>query len=93
MDINRKTAYLTLLEIEKNQAYSNLELNKQITENKPDNSAFVRELVYGVLENKIYLDYLLENLIERGLRGIKKPVLTLLRMGRYQIICMDSVPG
>ncbi len=93
MDINRKTAYLTLLEIEKNQAYSNLELNKQITENKPDNSAFVRELVYGVLENKIYLDYLLENLIERGLRGIKKPVLTLLRMGLYQIIFMDSVPG
>lgn len=93
MDINRKTAYLTLLEIEKKQAYSNLELNKQITENKPDNSAFVRELVYGVLENKIYLDYLLENLIERGLRGIKKPVLTLLRMGLYQIIFMDSVPG
>ncbi len=93
MDINRKTAYQTLLEIEKNQAYSNLELNKQIDGNNPDSPAFVRELVYGVLENKMYLDYLLGKLIPKGLRGIKNPVLTLLRMGLYQMIFMDSVPA
>ena len=38
-DINRKTAYQTLLEIEKNQAYSNIELNHQITQMKPENPA------------------------------------------------------
>ncbi len=92
-DLNRKTAYHTLLEIEKNQAYSNLELNHQIQLWKPDNPAFVRELVYGVLENKLYLDYLLSKLIPKGLKGIKKKVLTLLRMGLYQIIYMDSVPS
>ena len=52
-DINRKTAYLTLLEIEKNNAYSNIEQSQQIQQNKPDNPAFVRELTYGVLENKM----------------------------------------
>lgn len=93
MDCNRKTAYSVLFEIEKNQAYSNLELNRQIKLQNPDNPAFVRELVYGVLENRIYLDYLLKSLIPKGLSGVKKQVLTLLRMGLYQLIFMESVPA
>ena len=71
MDCNRRTTYSVLFEIEKNQAYSNLELNRQIGLQNPDNPAFVRELVYGVLENRIYLDYLLAHLIPKGLSGIK----------------------
>ncbi|MBR5315396.1 MAG: 16S rRNA (cytosine(967)-C(5))-methyltransferase RsmB [Firmicutes bacterium] len=91
-DLNRKTAYQTLLEIEKNGAYSNIELNHQIHQLKPDNPAFVREVVYGVLENQMYLDHMLSQLIPKGLKGIKKPMKVLLRMGLYQIIFMDSVP-
>lgn len=91
-DQNRKTAYQTLLEIEKNQAYSNIELNHQIGQLKPENPAFVRELVYGVLENQIYLDHILKQLIPKGLKGVKKPMKVLLRMGLYQLIFMDSVP-
>ena len=92
MDVNRKTAYLTLLTMEKNKAYSNLELNHQIQEEKPDSPAFVRELVYGVVKNKLYLDHLLFQLIPNGVKGQKKRTLTLLRMGLYQIIYMESVP-
>lgn len=91
-DINRKTAYQTLLEIEKHEAYSNIELNHQMKQNQPDNPAFVRELVYGVLENKVYLDHILMQLIPKGLKGVKKPIKVLLRMGLYQILFMDSVP-
>lgn len=91
-DLNRKTAYQTLFEIEKNQAYSNIELNHQIGQLKPENPAFVRELVYGVLENQIYLDHILKQLIPKGLKGVKKPIKVLLRMGLYQLIFMDSVP-
>ena len=39
MDINRKTAYEVLLDVEKNQAYSNLSLNNFIEKNKPDSPA------------------------------------------------------
>lgn len=92
MDKNRKTAYLTLLEIERFQVYSNIELNRQIRENSPDSPAFVRELVYGVLTSQRYLDHVLNQLIPRGLKGIKKQTLVLLRMGLYQILEMDSVP-
>ena len=55
MDVNRKTAYNTLLEMEINQAYSNIELNKQIGELKPDSPAFVRELVYASLKTECIL--------------------------------------
>lgn len=92
MDGNRKTAYEVLLQIEKNQSYSNLELNRQIREHRPDAPAFVRELVYGVLENRLYLDHLLSQLIPKGLSGVKKQARILLRMGLYQLIFMDSVP-
>ncbi|WP_425755000.1 16S rRNA (cytosine(967)-C(5))-methyltransferase RsmB [Ihubacter sp. rT4E-8] len=91
-DSNRYTAYRVLLQMEKNQSYSNLELNKQIQEQNPDAPALVRELVYGVLENRIYLDHLLKQLIPRGLSGVKKPVKALLRLGLYQLVFMDSVP-
>lgn len=93
MDINRKTAYTVLLNIERKQAYSNLELNKQIGAAEVDNPGFVRELVYGVLKNRCYLDHILNQLIPKGLKGVKKQALTLLRMGLYQMIFMDSVPS
>ena len=92
MDLNRKTAYEILLEVEKNEAYSNLAMNRFIRKNAPDKEAFVRELVYGVLENKILLDYYLDALIPSGIKKVKARELTLLRMGLYQLIYMDSVP-
>ena len=92
MDINRKTAYYTLLRMEKNTSYSNIELNNQIRTMKPDSPAFVRDLVYGVLENKLYLDYLLEQLVKKGLRKLDAEPHVLLRMGIYQLMFMDSVP-
>ena len=72
MDQARKTAYEVLLEIEKELAYSNLVLNKYLDRNRPENSAFVRELVYGVLENKILLDYYLNMLVPSGIKKVKK---------------------
>ncbi len=92
MDINRKTAYLTLLKIETEEAYSNIELNHQIRKNRPDQPAFVRELTYGTLRWKYTLDHYLNQLVSKGFRKLKPDVLTILRMGAYQIAYMDSVP-
>ena len=92
MDLNRKTAFEVLLDMESNQSYSNLALNNFIEKNHPENPAFVRELVYGVLENRILLDYYLGQLVASGLKKVKKQDLTILRMGVYQIMGMDSVP-
>ncbi len=92
MDINRKTAFDVLMDVEKNGAYSNLSLNNFIERNRPDSPAFVRELVYGVLKNKMLLDWFLKQLVPSGLKKVKVQDLMLLRMGIYQISYMDSVP-
>ena len=92
MDLGRKTAFQILLEIEKENSFSNLTAGRIINENGPENPAFVRELVYGVLENKILLDYYLDVLIPSGIRKVKDREKTLLRMGIYQIKFMDGVP-
>ena len=42
MDLNRKTAYEVLVDIENNNSYSNLALNKFILKNKPEKEGFVR---------------------------------------------------
>ena len=92
MDNNRKTAYHTLMDVETKQSYSNLALNHHILISKPKDPAFVRELTYGVLENKIWLDHILDQLVDNGIDSVKKQDLTILRMGLYQMLKMDSVP-
>ena len=92
MDVNRKTAYLTLLDVESKKSYSNLAINHHIKIVKPTNQGFVRELVYGVLESKMTLDYYIDLLVKDGAASLKNPELTILRMGLYQIGSMDSVP-
>ena len=92
MDINRKTAFLTLVDVESKKAYSNLALNHQIIINKPNAQGFVRELVYGVLENKITLDYYIDILVKNGVASLRANELTILRMGIYQLRNMNSVP-
>ena len=92
MDANRKTAYLTLVDVEAKRAYSNLALNHKIALTKPNSPAFVRELVYGVLENKIRLDYYIDMLVKDGIESLKNPELIIMRMGIYQLGYMDSVP-
>lgn len=92
MDKNRKTAYNVLMAIETKKQYSNIALNNYIRREKPDSPAFVRELVYGVLENKKLLDYTISKLITGKIKNVRTPDLTILRMGIYQIAKMSSVP-
>lgn len=92
MDINRKTAYLTLLDVESRRAYSNLALNHKIAMHKPNSPAFVRELVYGVLETKLTLDYFIDQILSEGIGSLKSNELTIMRMGVYQLAHMNSVP-
>lgn len=92
MDSGRKTAFQILFEVEKEKAFSNLTANRIIKDNNPENPAFVRELVYGVLENKMLLDYYIDILVPSGIGKVKDREKTILRMGIYQINFMDSVP-
>ncbi|HWQ80056.1 MAG TPA: 16S rRNA (cytosine(967)-C(5))-methyltransferase RsmB [Anaerovoracaceae bacterium] len=91
MDKNRRTAYLTLLDVEEKHSYSNLALNHHINSGKPESPAFVRELVYGVLENKIYLDHIIGQFVKTPVAKMKSGDLTVLRLGIYQLKFLDGV--
>lgn len=92
MESNRKTAYYALMAVETKKSYSNIALNHHIKRGNPDSPSFVRELVYGVLENKYLLDYIIDYFVPTGAAKLKNQDLTILRMGIYQIGYMDSVP-
>ena len=89
----RAVAFRVLLKIEQDGAYSNLALNHAIRENKLSgvDSAFVSALVYGVLERKITLDYIIKQYSKIPFRKIEIKTKTILRMGVFQLLFMDKV--
>ena len=95
MPTPRQTAFDVLLKIERDGAYSNLALNNAIRGGKQSgvDSAFVSALVYGVLERQITLDYIIKQYSKIPLRKIEIKTKIILRMGLYQLLFMDKVPG
>ena len=91
MDRNRKAAFDILLSVEKG-AYSNIASNKIITQSRPDDPRFVRELVHGVLSGEIFLDHVLDQLIPSGIKKVKAREKILLRLGLFQIIKAEKIP-
>lgn len=91
MENNRVTAYKVLLGIYRDNKYSNLALKKILFDIKSEDQNFVRELVYGVLENQYLLDYNLERFLRKPLESHKLSEKIILRMGVYQIGFMKGV--
>ena len=89
----REVAMKILLDINRNKAYSNLSLNKylkDVLEKKDEN--LIREIIYGVLENLIYIDYIISKASKIKLKKIHPNILEILRIGIYQIVFMDKIP-
>lgn len=90
----RELAMQILLDVHENKAYSNLEINKYLKEDidfRDEN--LIREMVYGVLENNIYLDYIISKASKLAFKKIHKKILEILRLGIYQILFMDRIPN
>lgn len=95
VDINRELAYKILLDMERENSFSNLAVKKYLDKANRDEGIspdLIRRLVYGVMENRIYIDYYLDRIISKGLSGTKDKALTILRLGAYQLEEMNSVP-
>lgn len=90
----RKVAVNILQKIELQSAYSNLTLNSYFKdmEISSQDKAFVTALVYGVLDRKITLDYVLKMFIKTPLKKVQPFTLEVLRVTLYQIMFMDKIP-
>jgi 16S rRNA (cytosine967-C5)-methyltransferase len=65
----------------------------EATRMPPRERAWVHELTYGATRLRGRLDHLLNLHLDRGVASLDPPVLTLLRMGAYQLLRMGSVPS
>ncbi len=90
----RKFAVKALIKIENEASYSNLTLNSLFADSEISGSdkALATRLVYGVLERKITLDYVLGNFIKTPLKKVQVFSLMSLRIALYQIMFMDKIP-
>lgn len=57
-----------------------------------DKKLFIN-IVYGTIENLIYLDYIISRYSKYNLSKMNKYILEILRMSVYQIIFMDKIPS
>lgn len=90
----RKAAATALMRIEKNGAYSNLTLAKIFAENdfSPADRAFASACVYGTLDRKITIDYILGAFLKKGISALKPYTAAVLRSAVYQLLYMEKVP-
>lgn len=90
----RQIAFEILLKIEKDKAYSNLAIDSAVKAYRRDSTdcAFISHIVYGVIERKITLDYIISKHLNQPLKKIKADVLIALRMGVYQLVFSDKIP-
>lgn len=90
----RKAAVTVLTKIQKDNAYSNLTLKDFLkdTELKKEDIHFVSALVYGVLDRRITLDYVLSQFMKTPINKTAPFTLNVLRTALYQIMYMDKIP-
>ncbi len=87
-DVARTAAFEALKRVEKDGAFSNLATAK-LRELSPVDNGFATALVMGVLETRRALDHLITLYAKKLPEG---DLLTLLRLGVYQLFYMDRVP-
>ncbi|MDO4793297.1 MAG: 16S rRNA (cytosine(967)-C(5))-methyltransferase RsmB [Filifactor alocis] len=89
----RMLAYQTILRVKTGGAYSNVLVSQVINRYIPDerDRGFYTELVYGTLENLIFLDHVIQKFIKTKIDKLEPARRIVLEMGLYQIRYMDSV--
>ena len=90
----RQTAFDALMKTYRDEAFSNLALDGILSKSDLDtrDKSFVSNLFYGVIERQLTIDYQLSIYLSKPLKKLKPEVLTIMRMGAYQLLFMDKVP-
>lgn len=96
IDKTREIALKIVYKIDKEDAYSNIELNEQIKRNRKNltekDIGLISEIVYGVTTWRLTLDEIIKKYSKIKIKKISPWILNILRMGIYQIIFLDKIP-
>lgn len=94
-DSARGLAAAVLLRVAQENSYAGVVLDRALADRQAlseADRALCSRLVYGVLERRLTLDYLLARHCRTPLRKLHPVVLTALRLGGYQLVYMDKIP-
>lgn len=90
----RECALQVLIACRKNDAWADAALKSALKTNilsAPD-AALCSRIVYGVVQNRMLLDYYLSAYCTQKIDRLQPPLLDILRIGAYQILFLDKVP-
>lgn len=88
----REEALKILFRVEYEGAYPNIALKDMSDELLSQDRALVTNIVYGVINRKLTLDYIIKQKSKIKLKKLSKYILLILRMGIYQLVFMDKIP-
>ena len=90
----RETALNVLIACRKEGAWSNGVLKEYLTRDRLDRreAALATRLCYGVLQNRLKLDFYLQQLLTGKLKDLHPAVRDILHLGLYQIFETDKIP-
>lgn len=91
----RTTALSALIACRRQNGWSDGVLKSYIERDKLDrrDAALASRLCYGVLQNRMLLDYDLSFCLNRDMSALQPIVADILRLGAYQILFLDRVPA
>jgi ribosomal RNA small subunit methyltransferase RsmB len=91
----REAALLALLAVEKGGAYGTAAVKKAVKENSLSavDAALCQQLVFGVLQQKLYLDFLIGQFCSVKPKKMEDKILTILRLSVYQLLFLDRIPA
>ncbi len=99
MDKMREIALKVLYDIDKNEAYSNIALDKMLKEARKNSGemdsrdvGFISEIVYGTTSWRLTIDEIIKKYSNIKMKKISPWILNILRMSVYQILFLDKVP-
>ena len=90
----RETALLILYRYDKENAYLNIAFKNMLASSdfSREDTAFIKELVFGTVKYKITLDFVIRKFSSLRLKKISPYILNILRLSAYQMLFMDKIP-
>jgi 16S rRNA (cytosine967-C5)-methyltransferase len=90
----RLAAFRILLRIQREDSYASELLHSNLTDSLQENDLrLATELVFGTLRQQLLLDHVLASCSAKALTKLDAEVLAALRLGAYQLLFLQRVPG
>ncbi|MBQ2890881.1 MAG: 16S rRNA (cytosine(967)-C(5))-methyltransferase RsmB, partial [Clostridia bacterium] len=89
---SREIILKAIYNIEEKGEYFNASLSDAISLASPVDRAFVTEVIYGIVKNKLSLDHSIGQFSSVKIKKMSPWVKNLLRLGVYQMYYMDKIP-